>query len=232
MMAHASEFVRRFEMPTRLAHWALSVPFLLLLLTGLTNYLPRLKALAIGGYRVFAWVHVLLGFAMVVIAVLVVLSLLRSRSMRADAEALAAFGDDDVRWLEHEAMALTGQHTATPRVGKFNAGQKLNALISALATIGLLGTGIILGINTFSKSIFSVGVTGMVFPWHTMLALVTIPVVLGHIYLAALNPATRESLRGITRGVVQRDWAAHHHPDWTAPQAPSAQPGETRDDRK
>ncbi|MEI6665615.1 MAG: cytochrome b/b6 domain-containing protein [Chloroflexota bacterium] len=214
-MARAAEFVRRFEVPTRLAHWALAVPFLLLLLTGLTNYLPRLKALAIGGFRVFAWAHVLLGFAMVVIAVLVVLSLLRSRSMRGDAEVLAAFGDDDVRWLEHEAMALAGQRTATPRVGKFNAGQKINAAISALATIGLLGTGVILGINTFSKSVFTVGITGMTFSWHTLLALATIPVVLGHVYLAALNPATRESLRGITRGFVRRDWAMRHHPDWT-----------------
>ena len=68
-------------------------------------------------------------------------------------------------------------------------------------------------INTFNLGDW-VGVTGTVFPWHSMLALATIPVVLGHIYLAALNPATRESLRGITRGVVRRDWAAHHHPDW------------------
>jgi formate dehydrogenase subunit gamma len=217
-----TEFVRRFELPTRLVHWSLAVPFLLLLLTGLTNYQPRLKALQWDGFRVFAWLHVLLGFAMVVIAIAVVLALLRTRSLQHDALALTDLTQDDYRWLEQQAMTLTGHRSPAPRVGRFNGGQKLNALVSAAATVGLLATGVLLGVNYIDKRFFTVGFVGVVFPWHTLLSLAIAPVVLGHIYLAALNPATRESLRGITRGVVRRDWAARHHPAWPAPPAEDA----------
>lgn len=36
--------VVRFERPTRIVHWVLAAPFVLLLLTGLTNFIPSLKA--------------------------------------------------------------------------------------------------------------------------------------------------------------------------------------------
>jgi cytochrome b subunit of formate dehydrogenase len=39
-------------------------------------------------------------------------------------------------------------------------------------------------------------------------------VVLGHLYLALIYPATRESLRGITTGSVRRSWARQHHRKW------------------
>ena len=53
----ASEFIERFALPTRLAHWALAVPFLLLLLTGLTNFFPELKSTQVADVRLFAWLQ-------------------------------------------------------------------------------------------------------------------------------------------------------------------------------
>lgn len=206
-------FVRRFELPTRLAHWLLSAPFLLLLLTGLTNFEPGLKATQVAGIRVFAWLHVVVGFATLGATVLAVLQLTR-RSARRDLDALADVSLDDYLWLQHQAITLAGGRSVGPRVRKFNAGQKLNALASAGVTVALLGTGLILGINYVSKTVFAASFVEDVFPWHTTIALAFIPVLLGHLYLAVLNPSTRESLRGITRGVVRRDWARHHHPAW------------------
>ena len=43
---------------------------------------------------------------------------------------------------------------------------------------------------------------------------VAVPLVVGHLYLALVHPATRHSLRGITLGTVRRDWARRHHADW------------------
>ena len=43
----------------------------------------------------------------------------------------------------------------------------------------------------------------LVHDWATWIA---VPLVLGHLYLAMLHPATRHSLRGITLGTVRRDW--------------------------
>ena len=180
--------VRRFKVPTRLVHWSLSVFFILLLLTGLTNFVPELKTIHIGGARLFAWAHVALGFAN---------------------------GPDDTRWLRHQLARLIRRGGSEPPVAKFNAGQKLNALLSAAATAGLLGTGVILGINYITKRVFSTVFVADVFPLHTWLALAFIPVLLGHLYLALINPSTREALRGMTSGSVRRDWARRHHPGWT-----------------
>ncbi len=212
--------IRRFELPTRFVHWSLAVSFLLLLLTGLTNFAPELKAIHIGGARLFAWLHVVLGFAMVVIAIGALLALWRSRSLRADLEALARTSPDDTRWLQYQLTHLGGGGSTKPEppVAKFNAGQKLNALASAAATAGLLGTGVVLGINYFTKAVLPTLFVAQLFPLHTWLALAFIPVLLGHIYLGAIHPATREALRGMTRGVVRRDWARRHHADWIPPE--------------
>ena len=208
------EYVRRFGVATRLAHWALAIAFLLLLLTGLTNYWPALKAIEVAGGRLFGWLHVILGFAMLAISALTVASLLTSRSLRADARALAGATVDDYLWLQHQALRLSGARSVPPPVGKFNAGQKLNALLSFLGTAALLLTGLLLGVNYIDKRVLSADIVSDVFPWHTLLAFAMIPLVLGHIYLAVAHPSTREALRGITRGVVRRDWARRHHPAW------------------
>ena len=41
----------RFSRATRITHWTLAVPFLLLLASGLLLYVPEAKALHVGGYR-------------------------------------------------------------------------------------------------------------------------------------------------------------------------------------
>ena len=51
----------------------------------------------------------------------------------------------------------------------------------------------------------------LVHDWATWIA---VPLVLGHLYLALVHPATRHSLRGITLGTVRRDWARRHHAKW------------------
>ncbi|MGE0228435.1 MAG: formate dehydrogenase subunit gamma [Dehalococcoidia bacterium] len=208
--------MRRFGAATRLVHWGLAIPFVLLLLTGLTNYWPELKTIHLGGARLFAWLHVVLGFGMVAVAVALGAGALTRREVRQDARELAQVGLDDYLWLQHQGLRLAGEASNPPRVGKFNAGQKLNAVASAGVTAGLLGTGIVLGVNYVSKTVFSVGLVEPMFRWHAGLALLFMPVLLGHVYLAVAHPSTRESLRGMTRGVVRREWARRHHPGWVA----------------
>ena len=212
----ASEEVTRFEWPTRAAHWVLAGPFIVLLLSGLTNYFPTLKATQFAGERVFALLHVVTGFAALAGIVVIVLPMLGRRSARADLEAVARLGVDDYLWFQHGALTATGQPSIPPPVRKFNAGQKVNAYLSFGATAILMGTGVILGVNFFTKRFFTADFVESVFPWHTVVALLFIPVLLGHLYLAIVHPSTREALRGITGGRVRRAWAAHHHPAWLA----------------
>lgn len=218
--------VARFGPGTRLAHWSLAVPFVLLLLTGLTNYWPELKAIHVGGARLFGWLHVLLGFGMLGIVAALLVTVLPRKAVRGDVRQLAEVGLDDYLWLQHQGLRLAGESSNPPPVRKFNAGQKLNALASLVVTAGLLGTGVVLGVNYVSKEVFSVGLVEPLFRWHTRLALVFVPVLLGHVYLALLHPSTRESLRGMTRGVVRREWARRHHGAWEA--ALEREPGARR----
>ena len=214
--AAADAEIVRFQAPTRIVHWALAAPFVLLLLTGLTNFVPRLKATEFAGERLFGWAHVILGFAAVAAVVVLVLPQLASRAARADLRAITRVRVRDYLWLQHIVLSLAGQPSRPPAVGKFNAGQKANALLSLLATAALLGTGLILGLNYVSKRFFSADFVETVFPWHTAIALAFIPVLAGHLYLALLHPSTRESLRAITGGRVRRAWAARHHGAWLA----------------
>lgn len=208
--------VARFTWPTRVAHWVLGGPFLVLLGSGLTNYFPTLKATQFAGERVFALLHVVTGFAALAAIVVVLLPLLGRRDARADLAALLRVTLDDYLWLQHTVLAAVGTASVPPRVGKFNAGQKLNALLSMGALVALLGTGVVLGINFFSKAFFSAEFVESVFPLHTWVSLVFVPVLLGHLYLAMVHPSTREALRGMTGGRVRRRWAARHHPAWLA----------------
>ena len=49
---------------------------------------------------------------------------------------------------------------------------------------------------------------------HDGLMYVSLVLLVGHLYLAVIHPATRHALRGITVGSVSEDWAATHHAKW------------------
>ena len=214
----APRFIERFESPSRRILWTLGVLYVLLLLRGLTNFWPEAKALQFADVRVFAWLHVVLGWAFVAGLAAVLGPLLAptpgGSALRADLRELARAGIDDYLWLQHLALRTLRSPSTPPRVGKFNAGQKLNALASLTLSLGLAASGAVLGVNYMTKSVFGVGFVESVFPWHTALGLIAIPPLVAHLYLALLHPATRESLRGMALGRVRRDWAREHHPAW------------------
>ena len=216
--AGESSFIERFASPSRRIHWTLGVLYVLLLLSGLTNFWPEAKAVQAADVRVFAWLHVVLGWAFVAGLAAVLGPLLAptegGRALRGDLRALTRAGIDDYLWLQHLALRAMRAPSTPPRVGKFNAGQKLNALASLTLSLGLAASGVVLGVNYMTKSVFDVGFVEGVFPWHTALALIAIPPLLAHLYLALLHPATREALRGMVLGRVRRDWAREHHPAW------------------
>jgi cytochrome b subunit of formate dehydrogenase len=43
---------------------------------------------------------------------------------------------------------------------------------------------------------------------------VSVVLFLGHLWLSLIQPSTRHSLSGITRGWVREDWAARRHAKW------------------
>ncbi len=206
--------IERFSLGSRVAHWVLAVPFLFLLLTGIGLYVPELKGLHIGGFRLVAFLHVCAGIVTLAAPIALWLGLRISRKFRADLRAAVTFEASDAAWLEHTGGAIAGFRRKLPAVGKFNAGQKLNTIFSLAITVGLLSTGAVLAVNYFARGVLSADLVEQVYPWHTRLMILALPVLAGHIYLAVLHPSTRHSIHGIIGGRVSLAWASRHHDRW------------------
>ena len=49
---------------------------------------------------------------------------------------------------------------------------------------------------------------------HVAMAMAATPLVLGHVFMATVNPDTRVGLKGMISGWVSREWAWHHYRRW------------------
>jgi formate dehydrogenase subunit gamma len=195
--------VRRFAAGERLAHWLLASTFLTMLATGLILYLPALAQVA-ADRQLWKGIHV--AAAVTFWVGLVVLAVADGGRLRRTARQLDRFGDDDVRWLRW-AVRRRG---AEPPSGRFNAGQKLNAAVVAGLLVVLTLSGTLMYLQETDAAFR--GTSAILV--HDLATWIAIPIVLGHIWLAAVHRSTRHSLRGITLGSVRREWARTHHAAW------------------
>ncbi|XVQ09071.1 cytochrome b/b6 domain-containing protein [Spirillospora sp. CA-255316] len=204
------DLLDRFSRAERSIHHVTALLMLVCLVTAALLYVPALAA-AVGRRDLIKPLHVWAGYAL---PVPVLLGLL-SRSFRADLRRLDRFGPHDREWLRRgDRRAVT---RAAPEagsavrgvipVGKFNAGQKLNAAFTAGAILVLLGTGTIL---TFPDPWPDRWRTGATFV-HDWLFLIVVVVTLGHLWYALRD---RGALGAMITGRVDRAWAARHHPGW------------------
>jgi len=206
--------ILRFARASRVAHWTLAGPFFLLLATGLLLFVPRAKGISVGSYRLVPLIHVILGIAFIAGLAASLLAPPGRSSLYRDLGRLFRADLNDAKWLRYAGYALLGARIKQPPTAKFNAGQKLNTLASALFTLGLIATGVILTVNFFTKSVFDARFVERLYPYHDLFMLIAIPVIAGHVYLAAINPGTRASFRGMLDGQVDRRWAVSHHSKW------------------
>jgi formate dehydrogenase subunit gamma len=190
--------VPRFGRTERLLHWTHATAFLLMLATGLVLLLPSLSEI-VARRQLVKNVHLLTAVIWIVLVVLIVAAGDR-RTLREDWREIETLDDDDRRWL-------LGRQ---PPQGKFNAGQKLNALLTAAFAILFLVSGFFLWLGERDHRFLLDG-TGTV---HVTLTWISLVLLVGHLYLALLHPTTRHALRGMTRGDVREDWAKQHHAKW------------------
>jgi formate dehydrogenase subunit gamma len=197
--APTRRYRRRFSRTERTLHWANAVFFLFLLATGLILYLPSLSGY-VGERAIIQELHFYVGIAWICVLVVIILFGDRRGILRT-ARELDAFDSDDVHWL-------LGRRP-TPQ-GRFNAGQKINALLNAAFAILFLVSGLLLWFgerNTRYRFASTVIL-------HDGLTYVALALLIGHLYLSVIHPTTRHSLRGITLGSVDAEWAAMHHAKW------------------
>lgn len=201
------QYILRFSRTERALHWIHAAAFFLLLASGLALYLPTLVA-AVGRRPLVRAVHVDVAIAWV--AALIAVTLVGDRrSLRRTVADLDLFDEEDRKMLRCRRF----------RAGRFNAGQKINAAITAALALLFAFSGSLLWLGERDTLRFANTVL-----LHDGLTYFSLVILVGHLYLAVLHPATRHSLRGMTIGTVREDWAREHHPRWPALDREPAEP--------
>src|SRR5579875_4144455 len=118
--------VLRFDRVERAVHWVNAALFLILIATGAVLYFTPLIAL-VGRRRLIEQVHLYVGLSL---PLPLLLGLIGNwgRGLRRDASRINGWTEADLQWLRGLVDTASGRRQAAsrPRLGKFNAGQKLN----------------------------------------------------------------------------------------------------------
>ncbi len=125
------------------------------------------------------------------------------RGLQRDVRRFGRWSSDDGQWLRSLGRRTRG------RLGKFNAGQKLNAIFVAGTIPVMLATGAMLRWPDPFRLSWRTGAT-FVHDWTSIALLL---VVIGHIGMALADPV---ALRAIVRGTVTRRHVERHPPRWAA----------------
>jgi formate dehydrogenase subunit gamma len=193
----SAQTVLRFSRGVRAVHWTVATLVVVLILTAAVLYNGSLSVL-LGHRHAVELVHVYAGLLLPVPFLLGLLS----RAFRADLGRLNRFVPADWRWLRSRT-----RRDGTIRVGKFNAGQKLNAALTAGSLVVLLGTGVLMYFTGLVRLPLRTGATFA----HDWFALGLGLLVLGHVYFALKD---RQALRGMRTGRVATSWATTEHAAW------------------
>ncbi len=201
--------MRRFTRTERSLHWTLTLVFFALLITGLALgsglggvaeflHAPRL-ATWFGNRELVKKIHIIAGFLFLLgpLAFLV----FNYKAILRGIREMDLWDRDDLLWLFSKFKRPQG---------KFNAGQKFNTIFTVATAIVFFASGFIM----WKWPWFAEWQRDNAIVTHDWLTAIIVLFVAGHIFLAVINPRTRESLRGITLGWVRAKYAKRHHRKW------------------
>lgn len=194
--------IERFSQAERWVHRTTAVLMLTLIATGMVLYLPSLSV-KVGHRQAVALIHLYSGWSLPI----PMAAGLFSRAYRADLRRLNRHDDEDRRWLRVRGWRQGSVQQYDLRIGKFNAGQKLNAAFMCGAILVMVVTGTLMWFPHLVSVSMRTGATFV----HDWLALAIGFVVIGHLWFAFNDPGSR---RGMRRGWVTRSWARRMHPGW------------------
>ena len=215
-----SDDLTRFDRAERVVHWTTASLFAVLMLTGAALYAGPVSTV-VGRRELMRTLHVMAGLALPV-PLIVGLVGRWGRRLRSDLSRLNRWDADDRRWLRRKRRA-------SARLGKFNAGQKINAVFLAGAGVVMFGSGAMLHWFSLVPLEWRTGAT-FVHDWFALGIWLSIS---GHVYFAFRDPI---ALGGMLRGTVTARWARTERPRWYeeetgAPSSEEAAPSESTADR-
>lgn len=190
----------RHRLASRVIHWVVAVTFFVCLFTGLPIWTPIFAWMAVffGGLHVCRWLHPWAGVAFAISSLVMFVHWLEEMRLR----------PEEKDWLGPKLFQYMRYQSDDPGVGKYNGGQKLFFLASALGALGLLLTGLVLWFPLSFTQFLRVGAIIL----HDVTFILFAIAIVFHIYLGtAAEPGTFGSM---VRGTVTKPWARLHHPAW------------------
>jgi formate dehydrogenase subunit gamma len=202
----AESKVLRFAKSERYLHWALAGPFLLCIATGVILVLVYNPDPTRPFRSIFAVLHRLSGLALIALPMLA--------TYKGRGEVAIHFYNirqawkwmwDDFKWLALMGLAAINHKIRLPEQGKFNAAEKVNFMMLMTTYPLYVITGLLMWFTHLA-----------VLSWilHIMMAILSAPLILGHLYMALINGGTKPGLDGMISGHVDRQWAKHHYGRW------------------
>ena len=193
----AGRRIDRFSRSSRWVHWLTAALMTSCILTAAVLYNGSVAVL-VGHRYLVEQIHVYSGFALPVPLIVGMVS----RAYRDDARRLNRFTPCDWAWLRSRT-----RRDGRIEVGKFNAGQKLNAALSAGSIGVLLLSGLTMFLTNLSPLPWRSGATFV----HDWFALAVGLLVVGHVVMATKDP---HAMTGMRTGRVPLRWARREHAAW------------------
>ena len=202
---HAKEILR-FARGEMMLHWAIAVPFIVCFVTGMiVKFFYGLHPDGISR-DVLTFLHRVAGGCLTVFPTLAFMKNWRDYRVHLyNVKVGFSWTIDDLKWLFLIGPSTVSKRVVLPDQRKFNAAERMNFMMVMVTYPLFIVSGILLWLpgNHFV-------------PWlaHIGAALIVPALMLGHIYMAVVNPSTRVGLSGMFTGRVDREWARHHYATW------------------
>lgn len=194
--------IERYSKNDRSNHWVTAICFILLAVSGLAMFHPATSwmAMFLGGGQWTRILHPFIGLVMFVsFALLVVRFWHHNRIDQADKQ-----------WLKQMDDVVNNREEKLPKIGMYNAGQKLLFFALVGCMVGLLLSGIVIW-RAYFAFYFPIDVVRFAALLHAFCAFVIICAIVVHIYAAFW---VKGSIGAMVRGTVTYGWARKHHPRW------------------
>jgi formate dehydrogenase subunit gamma len=207
----AIRWIPKYTTLERFLHWAHTVMFIPLAVTGLILFASWLQPLAQGeaGF-VVRLVHRIA--AVIFAGVPIIYAVAQPRRMIMHLREFLSFSRYDLLWLRAAfPYYVLGHEADMPPQPRFNTGERLNAVVTALGTVVFVITGVPMW---FFRGAMPVGLYQGLLVVHDLTFIATVTMFMVHFYLAVIHPLMWQSLVSMRFGVVSESYAREHHAMW------------------
>ncbi len=204
--APSPDQILRFRESERALHWSIAVPFLVCYASAVILMLFYNSHPHRAFRDVFSWIHRISGACLIVLPLRTAVKNWSDYKIHLyNIRQAWTWALEDLKWLALMGAAAFNSRISLPEQGKFNAAEKLNFMMVLSTYPIFIATGLLLWMP---------GIQFVSWIVHVALAAIATPLMLGHIYMATINPGTRVGLSGMFSGYVNREWAKHHYHRW------------------